>query len=468
MLLADGAVAAGSGPNQESPLPSLPDALRRLTDVGGWRSSLEQAGWQFTFTYYGDAFGNPSGGVKQSLGYDGRFGVIVDADLAKLIGWTGGKFHASAHWIHGTQFSTINLQNLAVVSSIEAPGSTRLFNLWFEQKFGDTVSLRLGQFAVGQTFMVSETAGLFVNAAFGWPVLPGTDLPSGSPAYPVATPGVRLAWTPNDQLTVRAAIFNGDPAGPGTQNPVFRDPYGVSFRLNDAPLLIGEVAYAYNQDKATDKEQPGQEGTGSQRPHRTFTSRGAAAAGLPGTVKVGAWLHTGQFADQRFNSQGGLLADSSTFPLMHAWNVAVYGVIDQMLWRSGERELSGFLRAVATPSDRNAMSFYLDAGLTYQGLLDWRPDDTVGIAVSYNRISPLAAAYDRDVAIATATAMPIRSYETAIELTYQIQLAETWSVQPNLQYIIYPGGHVPNPLDPSGTSAIPNAFVVGLRTSLRF
>ena len=64
--------------------------------------------------------------------------------------------------------------------------------------------------------------------------------------------------------------------------------------------------------------------------------------------------------------------------------------------------------------------------------------------------------------------MPIRDYEAAIELTYQVQLAQDWSLQPDLQYIIHPGGHVSNPLDPSGTSPIPNATVIGVRTILKF
>ena len=66
--------------------PALPALLRQVTDAAGLRSRLEQAGLKFTFTYYGDAFANPSGGVKQGLGYDGRLGAIVDADLQKLAG----------------------------------------------------------------------------------------------------------------------------------------------------------------------------------------------------------------------------------------------------------------------------------------------------------------------------------------------------------------------------------------------
>ena len=55
-----------------------------------------------------------------------------------------------------------------------------------------------------------------------------------------------------------------------------------------------------------------------------------------------------------------------------------------------------------------------------------------------------------------------------IELTYRIQLARNWSMQPNLQYIIHPGGNVANPNIPGGVTPIPNAFVAGWRTQLKF
>jgi porin len=243
------------------------------------------------------------------------------------------------------------------VSGIEAAPSTRLFNLWIEQKLGSSANLRVGQFTAAQEFLVSQNANLFINSTFGWPVLTAQDLPSGGPAYPEATPGARLAFMPNDQLTLRAAIFNGNPAGSGAGNPVERDPFGLAFRLRDPPLLIAELAYAYNQQTSRPSpENPHQEGTGAGA--RRSQGSGTAASGLPGTLKFGAWVHTGRFADQRFDAQGGLLAASGRPPLRHAGNFGVYGVIDQMLWRvpggSSDRGLNGFLRVSAVSGCRSS------------------------------------------------------------------------------------------------------------------
>src|SRR5579862_292349 len=446
---------------------SLPDYLRQITDWNGLRSRLEKAGLLFTFTYYGDFFGNPTGGVKQGLGYDGRFGTIIDADLEKLLGWSGAAFHASIHQIQETQYSAYNLDNLMTVSGIEAPPSTRLFNLWIEQKLANQINLRVGQFTAAQEFLVSQNANVFVNSTFGWPVLTAQDLPSGGPAYPEATPGVRLQFTPNDQLTLKAAVFNGDPAGPGSGSPVERDPFGLSFRVNDPPLFIVELAYAYGQEQLGPAvENPNQEGYSTRA-----AARQSSTSDLPGTIKIGAWVDTGSFADQRLDAQGGLLAASGGPPLQHWGNCAVYGIIDQLLWRlpgGSDRGLSFFLRGTAAPSDQNLIDLYADGGLTFKGPIASRPDDTIGLAIAFGRVSPQATAYDRDVIAITGTPMPVRDFEAVIELTYQWQLANNWLVQPDLQYILHPGGNIPNPLNLNGTSPIPNALVIGMRTSMKF
>jgi porin len=53
-----------------------------------------------------------------------------------------------------------------------------------------------------------------------------------------------------------------------------------------------------------------------------------------------------------------------------------------------------------------------------------------------------------------------------LELTYQIQLMPGWQVQPDLQYIINPGGGIPNPLLPP--NRIKNALIGGVRTTINF
>jgi porin len=132
------------------------------------------------------------------------------------------------------------------------------------------------------------------------------------------------------------------------------------------------------------------------------------------------------------------------------------------------RELDFFLRASAGPSDRNLIDAYFDGGLNLKAPFESRPDDVLGLAFGYARISPKASAAQRDLQAATGSPMPIEDFEAAIELTYKMQLAKGLWFQPDLQYIIHSGGNIPDPVIASGTVPIPNAFVIGARTLLRF
>jgi porin len=450
------------------PQLSFADLWNQATDPYGARSRLEEAGVKFTFTYYGDALGNPSGGVYQGMGYSGRSATIVDVDLGKIVGWSGATFHVSEHQIHGPGLSSNYLDNLLVVSGIEALGSTRLFNLWIEQKFGNQANLRVGQFSAGQEFMVSEYANLFVNASFGWPAIASQNLPSGGSTYPEGTPGVRLEIAPDDPLSLLVAVFDGNPAGQGYNNPITRDPSGTLFRTNDPAFVIAEINYDYNQDKigglGNDPNQEGSQG-------RSIDRRASGGSKLPGTVKFGAWVNGGVFPDERYNTLGGPLGIVGGQPLPHRGDFAFYGAIDQILWRPGggdRRELDFFLRASAGPSDRNLIDAYFDTGLNLKAPLASRPDDMLGLAFAFARISPNASAEQRDVQAVAGTSMPIPNFEAAIELTYKMQLAKGWWFQPDLQYIIHPGGNIRDPIIASGAVPIPNALVVGARTLLRF
>jgi porin len=428
------------------------DSWTRPRDMENARAAFAKLGLQFQLIYFGEVLGNPSGGVRQGTIYDGRIGFLVDADLEKVLGWSGATFHASIHQINGRGLSGNNLDNLLVASGIEALPATRLFNLWIEQKFADgMVSIRAGQLstqvAPTQEFFVSQYGSLFVNATFGWPAITSTNLPSGGPTYPLATPGIRLKVSPNNQLSILAAVFNGDPAGPGQGDPQRRDPTGTNFRVSDPPLLMGEIDYAYNQVKE--------------------------AVGLPGTVKLGGWYHFGQFADQHFSVEGLSLADpnSSGMPAQDSGNYGIYAIVDQMLWRvpgTTDQGLGLFARASVSPSDRNLISAYYDGGVSYKGLFPGRENDTLGIGFGYANISSAARALDRDAVSFSGIDTPIRNYEAVMEVTYQAPITPNWLLQPMFQYIVHPGGHIPNPINPSGTHAIPNAVVFGLRTMVKY
>ena len=405
---------------------------------------------QATLTYYGDLFDDAAGGVRPGAGYDGRLGLIIDVDLGEMLGWSGAALHTSIHEIHGTQFSASHLGNLMTVSGIEAHPSIRLFNLWVEQQIGDTLSVRLGQFTAAQEFLVSPTANLFVNATFGWPALMSSDLPNGGPSYPEATPGVRMALTPSRGLTLRAAVFDGDPAGPGPGDPVQRDPHGLDFRVRDPPFVIAEAVLSRG---------------GAASGNTTQEGAATGAAGLAGSVRLGAWLHAGRFADQGRAVGGGPLVADAT-PLQHRSDFGVYAVVDQTLWRSpAGRTLAAFARLAAAPSDRNPIDLYADGGFSVAAPFASRPDDAFGVALAFARVSPRLSNLQQEFGPANGTGGPAGDFEMAAEITYQAKISAHWSLQPDLQVIIHPGARI-NPVGHEPPT--PDALVIGARATARY
>ncbi len=158
---------------------------------------------------------------------------------------------------------------------------------------------------------------------------------------------------------------------------------------------------------------------------------GTTFSNAGGTV----WMGEAQFAGGQYKL-GGWYENAASDE--HRGNRGLYAIADRTLWRAGEggRELSGFVRVGAAPSDRNLVKSYLDAGLSYKGLFSGRPEDRLALGVAHAELASGA--------------------ESVIELTYVAPVTPRLSLQPDLQYVVQRG------------SDIPDAWVLGLRASVRF
>lgn len=416
------------------------------TTLGVLPNPFEKQGVKFAATYIGELLGNPSGGVRQGAIYEGRLNLAVDADLQKLMGWQQLSFHANMFQIHGGGLSRDNLQNFLVVSGVEALPSTRLYEIWFEQKWGrDQLSLKAGQLAADSEFFTTQYTNVFTNASMGWPAITSVNLPSGGPSPPLAALGARLRVNVTDNLTLLAAIFDGDAAGPGLDDPQLRNPSGTNFRINDPALVFGEAQYAWHNKKGDSR--------------------------LSGAIKLGGWHHFGSFPDDHFAINGSTLAGTDGVPANLSGNDGIYGVLEQELYHpadSDDRGVGVFARASTSPSDRNLIDLYADAGLQITGLDPQRQRDRFGIAVGYAHVSSRARELDADFRALNGAAWPVRSSEKLLTAVYQYQLRSGWTLQPNFQYIVRPGGGATNPLGSTPGIALKDAAVFGLRTTVKF
>jgi len=424
-----------------------------LGDLWGVRPALAKYGVTLTILENVETFGNLSGGVKQGFEADGLTTVTLQMDTEKAFGLKGGTLNVSGLQYWGGNLSADNLMVVQTLTDIDAPVGVRLWELWYQQKFGDRFDLKVGEQSLDEEFTISPTANtVFVNSVSGWPALPAANLPGGGPAYPLAGLGVRGRAALTDSVTLLAGLFNGSPIPRDAPNTPASNPHGVSFPLDTGTLAIAELQYAY-----------GSPGSGKAN----------ANTALPGVYKIGAWYDSYKFDDQQYDAIGLPLASplSNGTAAQHHGDFSLYGVADQMIWRSKDdanRTLNVFVRPMFTPyQDRNLVSASINAGFALHAPAPGRDNDVFGVEMGTAWASSGAAAFDRQMQLLEPTVYtPIRSSETFIEATYQFQVLPSWVIQPDVQYFINPGLGIADPDDPS--QRIKNELVVGLRTNINF
>src|SRR5215469_13079924 len=183
-------------------------ALDLLKDFHIERQHLKDLGITFSLHERSEIWANVSGGGKQGLSYNGLTTAKLDLDLDTLFGWSGGEAFASAFDIHGHGPSRSFVGNQQLISNIEATPSIKLYDLWLNQMLLDKkLSLRIGQEGANDEMMVTAYGGLFLNSSFGFPGLPASNLPSGGPNYPLASPFARALYNVTDKFTIVGAVY---------------------------------------------------------------------------------------------------------------------------------------------------------------------------------------------------------------------------------------------------------------------
>jgi porin len=430
-----------------------------LGDLFGLRTYLAKYGISLAFQETSEILANPTGGAKEGAEYDGLTQMILQLDTARAFGWYGGLFNVSALQIHGRNLSAENLLSLQTSSGIESDRATRLWELWYDQKFlsEDRLDIKIGQQSLDQEFIVTPNGAYFLNTMFGWPLIPSVDLPGGGPAYPLSALGIRVRWRPINSVAILAGIYNGSPSPSEEGDPQLVNASGTSFPTNGRRLIFAEVQYTYPALGAM--VYPGQ------------------GAPLGHTYRLGAWYDSERFGDQRYDTNGVPLGSplSNGNPLQHRGDYSIYAVADQMVWRKSDNpneSISIFGRAMGTPqADRNLADFSLNAGVVYHDPFANRPDDTLALGMGYAHVSSRVSGADRDsVSYIVASEQPtydgIRSSETYVEASYTYQVHPWWQVQPDLQYVFNPGGGIADPNNPG--RRVGDEFVLGLRTNVLF
>ncbi len=392
-----------------------------------------------------DSIANLRGGLRSGAAAIGQIWSDLDVDFERLTGIEGWRGRASVIGIYGRQPTATLTGGLAPSSNIEALSTVRLFELWLERALGDWGSVRFGQLAADMEFAALEGGRTLVSGTFGWPVALATALPAGGPAFPLATPGIRIALgEPETRHGLRFGLYSGNPGGRyGIDTDAQRhNRYGTTFSFSGGAFMIAEGVL------------------GAAPPE--------ADAPRPWAVKLGGWFHNASVDSPRTDTTGLPLADpaSSGVPRRYGNNYGAYAVTEAVLWREETQNIALFARGFVQPQDRNAIAWQLDGGVVWRGPLG-RAQDTAVLGVSRAQVGGSARGYDRDL-VAFGTSTPIRSYETMIELNYDAAvIEERLYLRPLVQVLVNPAAQQPDDRR-SATDPLPNATLFGLRVVAKF
>lgn len=369
-----------------------------------WPTDVRGVDWSMALT--SEVWGNVAGGIERGAVYTGLVEGGVEVDLGEVAGWEGVRVGTSWLWLSGRDVSGEMAGNFLTVSNIAGFQTLRMFELWWGWEAG-AWDVKVGQVSIDADFSVVEYGGLFVNSGFGWPAFISMNVPGGGVAYPVGGLGGRLAWNPVGWFTLLTAVVEGAVYDQNVNR------HGFRWDLDDGGgvTVMGEGQVRWSA---------------------------GGGGGLPGHVKLGGWMQTGSGADALAEATG-------------SGNGGGYVIVEQMVSR-GVGELGWFGRFGVTPPGRNVVGFGFDTGLSWKGFLPGRDEDTAGVGIVYAGLTGGA----RDGL--AADGVDPAGAEMVIEATYQAVVTPWLTVQPDVQFVLQPGGD----------AGLGNALVIGCRASVEF
>ncbi len=380
-----------------------------LGNLGGLRPWLDERGMTLEGFLLADLSRNFQGGVstgRETIRH--LFEVSFTLATEPLLGFSGGTFFLDFQTQAGRHGTDLLVGDFQGFSNLDAPGFTALYELWYEQIFAaGRLRVKLGKIDASNEFAFVENGAEMLNSSAGF-----SPTTLGFTTYPNPATGAVLFGSPVDWLYFGGGIFDGaTQAGSptGTRGPAtfFGDPSDL--------LLVAEI--------------------GSRRPF--LESR-------RGRIAVGVTHHTGDF--DRVDGSGLTEKGATSYYLVLDRRLASRPGKPSPLQAAGEGPgLDGFLQLGSTSSRISPVDLHAGAGLRWTGYLSGREVDHFGLMATWVRFSGPAR----------AAGSYSESYELACELFYRWHLTPWLRLQPDLQYIVNPGGN-----------GLPDALVGTLRLEL--
>ncbi|WP_373510727.1 carbohydrate porin [Thiocapsa sp.] len=412
MIAANAAMAEDGNVGDEVPLPpsSPSDASGGwlngdyLTgDWGGKRTELAAKGFDFFAYYNAIVASNVGGGIRQGTALAGDLYMGMTVDLGKAAGLDGWTFNLSGIDRAGASIDE-DVGSIYSVMQLVGGQTYFLYNLSLEKSWADgQYALKFGRITATDDFAGSPFYGYYLSNSFNGQIR-AVLLDGVMTSYPFAVWGSRFQYAPTEDFRAKIGVYQL------TERMFDPDLHGTdfTFRSSDGVSIMAQLEWDWR--------------LGSKPGH------------------FGLGLNNVYFDMPDFNSDD----TTDTF-------IRYYAQLDQQVTqeRAGsEQGLYLFGTLAYTNQQQPALvPFQSSFGAQYVGPFAGRNQDRLIFGTTFGKLSDDYAAEQ----VSLGNGDP--DYEWVLELGYRIQLTKFAYIQPDIQYIVQPGG----------TGEIPDATVIGMQ-----
>lgn len=343
-----------------------------------------------------------SGGLDHKSRYLQNLDLIADVDLDSVAGLRSTTLHVDVLHNAGA-FANNAVGALQCIDNIEVWNpKVRLYEAWVQTELGEGRSARVGVLDLNAEFYSNPAAGLLIAPPFGI----GSELaatgPAGPSIFPMTGVGARFEQKVGQTGYVRAGVFNARPG-----------------------LHAGGVGSALKFDKGV-------------------LAIAQAGVGSAQNLSVGVWAYS--------QKQDNIWASILGLPASTKRSQGAYMMVEQPLVSGGDREVTAFARVGISDGETSLFKGSWQAGLLATGVFKSRPDSQASFGVAQGALA------DGFRNVLNMGGTHSSKAESMIELAYSDRIASFLTVQPDILYVIHPGGD----------ARAKDALVFNLRFTFRF
>ncbi|MDH4470936.1 MAG: carbohydrate porin [Verrucomicrobiae bacterium] len=430
-------------------MAQFPRSIREYKNASGnWfgcRDYLDNHGIEFSTTYTSDIAGNPVGGrIPGGFTYADNFTFACLVETEKLFGWHGGFLRISTLQRDGLSLSQKNIGSFYRVQQLADGYTFKWYELSYQQDFlKDRWSFKLGRLGINNDFDVSPLYWLYMNHAIDGTTR-GFAIDGKLPTYPNAVWGSRLKVNLTSSTALRLGIYQMTTPSLNGLN--------WNFYPSNGTLLLGQYSWSPEFCKPTSLSEKPQ--TPSLNPSTSGKKEVSEKSfqkpvdvsklkGLEGHYWMGGYYSSWEY--RQLNT-----------PQNAPNSFGLYWHADQTVYRPNPISDAGLILwssyTLCPQENISIVTFQANAGAIYTGLIPGRVNDSLIFGSAYGDFSNSLAGTPSSVKNGTPT------YELIYELAYRVNFTKFFYFQPDLQWIINPGG----------TGHIPNALVLGAQMGVIF